>query len=97
MAVLRRQMSRIGGDFAHVAAIADHLWPQAASGGRLVPGLGGVVPCKGKHRAFSPWNISNRPVRVASHGGPLVDDPPSRLVLCLRCVCCLGFSECASG
>ncbi|ETI64203.1 hypothetical protein C100_08835 [Sphingobium sp. C100] len=47
-------MSRIGGDFAHVAAIADHRWPQAASGGRLLPGLDEAVPCKGKQRALSP-------------------------------------------
>lgn len=53
MAGLRRQMSRIGGDFAEVAAIADHRWPQAASGDRLLPGESGAVTCKGKQRGLA--------------------------------------------
>jgi len=38
---------------AEVAAIADHRWPQAASGDRLLPGESGAVTCKGKQRGLA--------------------------------------------
>jgi len=47
-------MSGIGEDFAQAAAIGDHRLPQAASGGRLLPGESGAVPCKGKQPALRP-------------------------------------------